>query len=409
MTSFARRHARASLNGAIALIISALSLSCSEDATEANAIVSPVALRNFVFQETVVYADTTAQFMRHIPMGGPVNLAGRATGCTAKTLLQFTPAYLPHRDTVSVLQATLWLKSVSWFGDSTATCSFKVYRINASWNPSTVTWDSIGSGFADGPGSERGSLTISPGPDSQWVSISLDTAMVRVWLSSSTSADSSKFGIILVPTQGTGNIIRGFGQFSSDTSLTPRLTIIARGPNTSTPDTNSYSTGFGTFVGNLDSPVADPSQLYVQSGIVRRVVLHFNVSAIPKGAFVSKANLLMNLSTGASILNRFAGSHSVIAHLLSSPTDTTIYDTYRYTTGGIKSGDTMSTDMRYIVQTWIKGPNYGAVISTTSSADYLSGKNSEHSSLDLYVFSGITPATPLSRRPRIHIIYALGQ
>ena len=407
MTRFARRHAGFLLIASMTLPIGMMSLSCSEDATEANAIVSPVALKSFVFQEKDVYADTTAQFTRHIPMNGAVNLVGRALGCTAKTLIQFTPAYLPLRDTVSVLQATLWLKTVSWFGDSTATCSFNVYRVNASWGPSSLTWDSIGSGFADGPGSERGSLTIPAGPDTQWVGVPLDTSMVRVWLSTSLSADSSKFGIILVPTGSTGNIIRGFHQFSADTTLTPRLTIIARGPNTQ--DTNSYHTGIGTFVGNLDNPAPDPSLLYVQSGIVRRTVLHFNISSIPHGAFVNRATLRLNLVRGSSVLNRFAGTLSVATHLLTNSTDTMSFDTYRLTRGTISSGDTMSVDVRYIVQSWIKGPNDGAVISTQSLSDYLNTQDSEHSSLDLYVFSGITSATPLFRRPRIHIVYALGQ
>ncbi len=92
-----------------------------------------------------------------------------------------------------------------------------------------------------------------------------------------------------------------------------------------------------------------------------------------------------------------------------STTDTTAFDIINYIQGTIKSGtsSTFSTDVRYIVQNWIKGTNYGVLIAATSKSNYLSTLDSEHSSFDLYTFAG-PRASVTSLRPRLHIVYGTG-
>ncbi len=255
---------------ALCMTVAALAVSftsCSDDPTLANALVAPGSLKSYIFRDTTVYADTGTSFRRFIPMNGAVNFVGRSGGYSAMTLIQFTPAYFPIRDTAAVYSATLRLKSVSWSGDSSGTLSFKVYQVKLAWSSTTATWDTVQrAGFYDAS-TVRGSYSAGAGPDTQWISVPLDTALVRMWISSYTSAGDTKYGIILVPDAGS-TILRGFNQYSGDTSLTPTLEIIAGSPTGPERDTTTYTNTMDTFVGNIDNLVTDPGLLYVQSGVV---------------------------------------------------------------------------------------------------------------------------------------------
>jgi len=102
----------------------------------------------------------------------------------------------------------------------------------------------------------RGRFRSGAGPDSQIVSIPLDTAMVRTWLSSTAT---TKYGIVFIPNADC-SIIRGFTAFSYDSaSYQPQLTIIAGSPTGSARDTAVYTLGSNTFVGNADNLTTNPS------------------------------------------------------------------------------------------------------------------------------------------------------
>lgn len=390
----------------LACLIAGVCVSCSEDATEGNAIVSPIPLKDYSFRDTTVYADTTASFRQYIPMNGTANLVGRFAGYQSIMVIQFTPSYFPIRDTALIYSATLLLKSISWFGDSSGFLSFNVYPLTRSWNPSTLTWDTLQAGCYD-QSIVRGTFTGGAAPDSQWLSIPLDTAMVRQWLSSAPSTGLTNYGIALVPNPGS-TIVRGFQQYTTDTSLTPTLEIVAGSPTGTPRDTARYWVCYDSFAGNIDNLVSDPQRLYVQSGVVYRSLVHFNLSFIPRGAIINRAEMLLERDPSTSRLNRFSGTPAVVAHQLVSAADNTTYDQVQYETGTVKSGttNTFSFDLRHEVQLWTQGTNNGAVIAATNHYDRYSVRDSEQSSLDLYTFFSHRTTDPL-RRPRVKILYAV--
>jgi len=396
----------AALSTVLVCVIAGVFGSCSEDATEANAIVSPVPLRDYLFRDTTVYADTTASFRNYIPMNGDINLVGRSGAYEARLVIQFTPSYFPLRDTALVYAATLRLKSVSWFGDSSGFLSFNVYPVTRSWNPAALTWDTLQAGFYD-QSTVRGTFSGGAAPDSQWISIPLDTAMVRQWLASAPTTGLTNYGVALVPVAGS-TLIRGFHQYSSDTSLTPTLEIIAGSPTGAQRDTNQYRICYDSFAGNIDNLVSDPSLIYVQSGVVYRSLIHFNLSFIPRGALVTSAEMLLERDPATSLLNRFSGTPEVVAHQLTNSSDNTVYDQIQYETGTLKSGtdNTFSFDLRHEVQLWLKGTNNGVIIAGTNYFDRYSLRDSERISLDRYTFFSHRASTP-ARRPRVKILYAV--
>jgi len=390
----------------LACILAGALAACSEDPTEANAIVSPVSLKDYTFRDTVIYADTTLSFRHYMPMNGTNNLVGRYGGYQAFTIIQFTPAYLPERDTAQVYAATLRLKAVSWFGNSAGTVAFDVYRVMQPWNPSTFAWDSLQSGFYE-QNIVRGTYSGIVGADSEWISVSLDTAMVREWLATNTSTTTTKYGIILVPTPGS-TVVRGFYEYTADTSLAPSLQIIAGSPTGAARDTNAYIICSDTFVGNIDGLVSNPSLLYIQSGVVYRSTIHFNLSSIPRAAIINSAEMLLDQDPTNSSLNRFSGDLAVVAHQLLSSSDTTQYTYTQYQTGTVKTGTTgtFAFNLRREAQAWLKESNFGVVLGATSYLDQYSARDREQSSFDLYAFFNQRAVDP-SHRPRLKIIYAV--
>jgi hypothetical protein len=387
----------------LACITAGIFPACSEDATEANAIVSPVPLKDYTFRDTLIYADTTSSFRQNIPMNGYLNLVGVYGKYQAALVIQFTPAYLPIRDTALVYRATLRLKAASWFGDSSGTLSLNVYPVTRSWNPGTLTWDTLQSGLYD-QSIVRGTFTGGAMGDSAWISILLDTAMVRQWLTS--SGTSTNYGIVLVPNANSG-IVRGFHQYSADT-LSPILEIVAGSPAGAPLDTANYQVCYDSFAGNIDNLVSNPSRLYVQSGIVYRSTMHFDLSFVPRGAIINSAEMLLDRDPATSLLNRFSGTPEVVAHLLTSGTDNTQYNSTQYETGTLKTGtdNTFSIDLRHEAQLWLRGSNYGVLLAATSYLDLYSLRDSEHSSFDLYTFYSHREQQFPSHRPRLKIIYA---
>ncbi len=396
---------RASL---LALTLSLTLTGCSEDASQSNSLVSPVPLPDFNYRDTTFYADSSASFLQRIPTNGDVNLLGRFGNYTASLLLQFTPAYFPARDTASVYNALLTLRSVSWTGDSLSTLSFNVYQILVPWSSGTFTWDSLNASFYDGSVA-RGTCTVPPGPDTQRVAITLDTALVRQWLRTTTSTTTSKYGIILVPTGG--NIVRGFDHFSLDTASAPALTIIAGSPAGPQRDTSSYHLGIDTYVADYtQNLLSDPAKLTIQSGIAYRSMVHFDLSFVPRGTMILSAQLSLERDPATTRVSRFTGNEEVSGHVLLSSSSATSYETYPYSRASLQSGtsNTFAMEIRHAVQTWLKGTNYGLLLTAPSGLESGSTNDAERSTLDLYTFYSHRATDP-SLRPRLKIIYAVGR
>lgn len=393
----------------LALALSLTLTACSEDPTEANSLVSPVPLPNFTYRDTTIYADSSASFLERIPTNGDVNLLGQYGKYSASLILQFTPAYFPARDTAAVYEATLTLRAVSRTGDSTSTMTFNTYQVLRPWNAVTFTRDSLNASFYDQSVTRATPTTVLPGTDSQRVAIRLDTALVRQWLQTTTSSTTSKYGLILIPSSG--NIVWGFDRYSLDTAATPTLTIVAGSPTGPQRDTSYFRLGIDTFVADsIPNLIADPAKLYVQSGIAYRSMVHFDFSQVPRGTMILSAELLLDRDPATTQVARYSSPEEVSGHVRFSSTLTYSYETYPYGRGKLKAGtaNTFSMDVRHAVQTWLKGTNYGLLLSAPSKLESGSTNDTERSTLDLYTYFSHRATDP-TRRPRMRILYAVAR
>lgn len=375
-----------------ALLCGFLLFGCADELTEQNALTPPFIASDLLVKDTTVYATGSSTFRVYVPMNGPVNLVGRSSNYVAQAAMQFFPSLFPDRDTIDVLSADLTLRCVSWFGDSTGTFAFTVHKITREWSPSTMNWDSVGPGFYES--TTRGEYSGTISADTQSVVVSLDTAMVREWLRPNTI---TSHGILFVPTTAS-TVVRGLHAFDFDsTHFYPTLKVVARGPSGAV-DTSSYNFGIDTFVGNIDNLNSNQELLYLQSGVVYRSIIRFDLAGIPRGAIINTADLLLDRDLFSSRLTRFSGDSSAVAHMLFSA-DSSVFQAR--TAAGRLISDTLSTysfDIRNTAQVWLKESNYGLILRMPSL--------SEFSSFNLLTFFN-ERATDPAVRPRIRIVYTV--
>ena len=383
----------AAAGGAAAIILA--TSGCSQEPTEANAVgTRSLPLGAVLVRDTTITPVGSASYRQYIPTNSSLILTGKTGKYTAWASLLFYSTYFPTRDTAAVYSATLNLHFATWAGDSLGRLSLSMYPIAKSWDASTQTWDSVQTGYYSQSGTPW-TFSIGAGPDSQFVSIPLDTAMVRTWLSSSTSA--ANYGIVFIPNADC-SIIRGFTAFSYDSaSYQPQLTIIAGSPTGSARDTAVYTLGSNTFVGNADNLTTNPQLLYIQSGVDERASLTFNVPFIPRGAIINSAVLSMVRDPATTVISRFNADTTFVAQAYTSTTRTDL-DGYVYA-GSRKSTsvDTFAVDIRRPVQLWTKGGNYGLMLAPSTSYDKIS--------FNLMTFYN-EQATDSGKRPRLRIIYS---
>ncbi len=372
-----------------------LGVSCSEEPTDQNSPMAPVPLPGVIIRDTTIMATNDSTFKQYLPMDGVTNLVGNAEGYTALAVLEFYPSSFALRDTVNVLSATLRLRLSYRLGDATGPFSFDVYRVTRPWNAATLSWDSVQTGFYDAS-TKRGTFSATVTSDTAFLSVDLDTAMVREWISS-TAAIDARYGIILVPTPSSS--VRGFVQFgaSDSTSYYPTLQIIAANTSGTTRDTATYSSGMATFVGDVTLP-NDPGIISVQAGVVYRGRLRFDVSFIPRGTVINNAMLSLDAAPASSRLTSFTADTSVLVHVALSDDPSNLEGATAVLHPASGTITTFTGDISHAVQSWVKGPNYGLVLRN--------GLPAETSRFDLYGFYGVRAATA-AVRPRLKIVYSL--
>jgi hypothetical protein len=250
------------------------------------------------------------------------------------------------------------------------------------------------------PSISRGSYSADAGADTQTVSISLDTAMVRPWFHTQDSVDT-RYGIILVPAPDC-RIIRGFTAFGFDsTQFQPQLEIVAGSTDGVNRDTTVFTLGQDAFAGTVENFTPRQDFLYIQSVVEYRSRLVFDVSFIPRGAIVNNATLELTRDAATSHVSRFTPDTSFQLQAATSPTDTSTVDGFS-STGSRNPGttNTFSADARRPVQLWVRGPNYGLVLSP--------GFSSEQAMFDLLAFYNERAADP-ALRPKLKLVYSVAR
>jgi hypothetical protein len=377
---------------------------CTDTPTAITSVGGSLIEDNFFVRDTTLQVDTAASFRQTVPMDSSltlfaypdnvVELVGKAGKYTAYTALQFPPSVVPNRDTINVLSATLTLRMVSWYGDSSGTCAFTIHKITQGWTQQRLTWDSVQTGFYES-GIVRGSYSGPVDADTQVIAVELDTSMVREWIQNATY---TSYGILLVPT-ASATVVRGINSFENDsTSFWPSLRVVAQNVAGTTLDTTDYQYGIDTFVGDVENLTTDPALLYIQAGIVYRSRLTFDVSSIPRGSLISSAELTLVRDPSTSRPSKFSAAPLVFAHVLNSETDYLSFESQSSSAQQVETTDTFRVDLRHAVQAWIKQNNFGILLRANTA--------NEFNGFDLITFFNQIAAND-AVRPKLRVKYII--
>src|SRR5262245_40721033 len=200
----------------------ALMLSCSDDPSAVNSL-----LTKFTDVDVEVVVDTleaveSSTFRQYLSLNGSQNMLGPTVDHEARMAIQFTQSQFPQRDTIQVISAQMRLRAETWLGDSTGTLAFTAHKMLRSWAPLLLTWDSLTTGLYE-ESVVRGTYTGTMTTDTGYVTVDLDTSMVREWFKPSTI---TQYGLMLLPTTAS-TIIRGFSAYDPIDSarFQPTLTV----------------------------------------------------------------------------------------------------------------------------------------------------------------------------------------
>jgi len=232
--------------------------------------------------------------------------------------------------------------------------------------------------------------------------VSLDTAMVRQWFRRLATDAVPNYGVALVPQPGS-TIVRGLASMSIDSaSYIPTLRVIAVNVGGTIRDTSTFSNAIDAFSGNLDNLVQDPALLYLHAGVAYRAQVRFPMTGIPRGAIINAARIELSFSDAGSSLGRFVKDRVVSAQLLTG--GSTITSTAESEASGAYGRPTTeapgvySFNARHLAQSWLRGPNYGALLRNVTA--------SETRSIDRYLFYSERTSDP-ALRPRLHVTYSV--
>jgi hypothetical protein len=251
-------------------------------------------------------------------------------------------------------------------------------------------------------GVERGSYAGGAAADTHAIVVPLDTAMVRQWFRRLAADAVPNYGVALVPAAGS-TIVRGVGALTIDSSAYwPTLRVVAVNAAGTVRDTSSFSGGIDSFVGNQDNVIQDPALLYLQAGVVYRSQVHFPLAGIPRGAIINAARIELSFNGAGSSLGRFVKDRVVSGQLLVGGSEITSSAESEasgsYGRPKSESPEIYALDARHFAQSWLRGPNYGALLRVTNSA--------ETRTIDRYAFHNERSSDP-SLRPRLHVTYSV--
>lgn len=287
---------------------------------------------------------------------------------------------------ISVNDAWIKLRNRYVYVDTLAEMNFTVHKVNNNWTTS-FTIDSF-------PKLDYNSEDISSNftIDDTSYSFHLSNAVILDWMKNAANSSSAKnYGIYLEPTAASNKVI-GFEAFTLVSSQAPKLTVVIEKPGAYVDTINGFiSTDISLVDGNV--PAFPDGIIGVQSSLTIKSRLTFDLSALPSGIVVNKAELILTSDADNSVKgSRYTNNLLVyyLKYLDSLNTEgnplTLSYSDGKYT-GEITS----------FVRAWLnRDQNYGMLI---QSGNQLSG-------LDLFALKG-SDNSDITNRPRLRIIYTI--
>ena len=339
-------------------------------------------------------SQSSSYFKKVIPLGNADwILVGIKQDVKASSLLKFIFA-LPDslkndvkEDNINVLDSWIELRNRYTYtnADTLATMNFTVHKVNSFWSPTAFTIDSLSKLQYD-LNDVSSDFSIS---DTMYT-FHLNENLLLNWMKNSADKTlESNYGIYLEPTSSSAKVV-GFQALTPVSSNAAKLFIVIEKPGVYTDTINGFiSADISLVDGNL--PTLPSGFIGVQSSIAVKSKLSFDLSLIPSGVVINKAELIIKSDSTISIKGTRL-NNTLRAYYLR-------YADSLNTEGNpvtlVFKDDEYTGDISTFVRTWIgRGQNYGMLL---EPGNQLIG-------LDLFALKG-SDYPVISERPRIKITY----
>lgn len=292
-------------------------------------------------------------------------LVGNYKNLTASALMRFEFLFTEEiknlllENKITVSAAKLKVYPIYRFGDSTRTnFSFNVHEIKSWWDSDQFTADSLNPSHFDFDNSPIESNFLN---GDSVITCTLPNDKVLTWMKA--IADTGlkhPSGIYLKPTTAT-NFIRGLGAIGPNTNTSALEVVFSKDGAAS--DTIYAVTISDVHVVTTTENYNDPLVITLQSGVLAKAKLKFDLSKIPKDAIINSAvlELTRNLSK-SEFGSSFQDSLYVLR--LTDTSKISIDSNYAHVLVQYRP-DIYEGNIARIVQDWLNtGLNYGLLLST---------------------------------------------
>jgi len=324
-------------------------------------------------------------------------LVGKYNDLTASALIRFEFVFTEELKTllkenkVNVSSAKLKVFPIYKFGDSPRTnFSFNVHEIKSWWDSDQFTADSLNPSHFDYDNSSIESNLID---GDSVISCELPNSKVLEWMKAiSDTGIKNPSGIYLKPT-ASSNFIRGLRAIGSSTNTS--TLEVAFSKDGTTTDTIYAVTVAVVHVVTTTENYNDPLVLTLQSGILSKAKLKFDVSAIPKNAIINSAVLELTRNFSKSEFGT-SFQDSLYVLRLTDTSKIAIDSNFAPVLVQIDS-NIYEGNISRIVQDWLNtGMNYGLLLSPRDP----------DGGVERFVFESSNSLDP-NKKPKLRVYYTI--
>lgn len=324
-------------------------------------------------------------------------LVGNYKNLTASALIRFEFIFseeikkLLSENKITVSAAKLKVYPIYRFGDSTRTTfSFNVHEIKSWWDSDQFTADSLNPSHFDFDNLPIESNFLN---GDSVITCTLPNDKVLAWMKAiSDTGIKNPSGIYLKPTPA-ANFIRGLGAIGTNTNTSALEVVFSKDGAAS--DTIYAVTISDVHVVTTTENYNDPLVITLQSGVLAKAKLKFDLSKIPKDAIINSAVLELTRNLSKS---EFGSSFQDSLYVLRLTDTSKISIDSNYANVLIQyRPDIYEGNIARMVQDWLNtGMNYGLLLSTRDP----------EGGVERFVFESSNSAD-FNKRPALKIYYTI--
>jgi hypothetical protein len=307
---------------------------------------------------TPASSDTSYKISRACG-GSPFLFAGNDQGVEAMAYVVFDTTSF----TGSIVKATLSFQLLPYPIKPASSAELQILPTGSSWDEATMAWDD-----RIAPAAETPLFTVQASLSDSSTVIDLDVPvdLAKSFVNADTNVERTG---ILIRSGALSGFFKLYGRESSASpALIPHLTLITES------DTLTVMPSKDTFVSFSDLPGL-PDRFWVRDGIAERILMRFNLGAIPPEATINRAMLVLRADPESSFPDQASVFYLSAVPLADSvwvlpgvALDST------WTASASVSGDSAALVLTTLVQKWTSRtePNCGlmlrGVLETTDPA-----------------------------------------